>query len=89
VAGLPDVSSLCSFAKMASKHEDEASPSFLAEIRAAADALALPFTEAEIGKIAGAVTSLRVSAARVRLGLQLKDEPAFEFKHPPAPEHGQ
>ena len=54
----------------------------LAEIQAAAKAMSLPLTDAEIGKVASAVASLRVSAARVRENLSRNDEPAFAFRHP-------
>jgi hypothetical protein len=53
----------------------------LAEIRAAAEAMSLPLTDAEIGKVASAVASLRESAARVRENLSRNDEPAFAFRH--------
>jgi hypothetical protein len=54
----------------------------LTEIRALAETMSLPLTDAEIGKVAGAVASLRESAARVREGLSRNDEPAFAFRHP-------
>jgi hypothetical protein len=72
---------------MTSKDDSSPTASSLAEVRAAAKALALPFTEAEIAKIGGAVASLRVSAERLRLDLQRSQEPAFGFRHPSAPGH--
>lgn len=81
--GLPSFS----FPRMTGQDDTGPTPSSLAEVRAAAKALALPFTEAEIAKIGSAVASMRVSAARVRLDIQPHDEPAFGFRHPPAPGH--
>lgn len=52
------------------------------EIRAVAEAMSLPLSDAEIAKVAGAVASLRESAARVRENLSRNDEPAFAFRHP-------
>jgi hypothetical protein len=62
--------------------KDARAPTSLPDIRAVAEAKALPLSDAEIAKVAAAVASLRQSAARVREGLSRNDEPAFAFRHP-------
>ena len=61
---------------------DEHADATLAEIRAAAERAGLPLTAAQIEKVHVAVVSMRESAARLRQGLALTDEPAFGFVHP-------
>jgi hypothetical protein len=70
---------------MPARETDTRLPRLQAEISEAAQAVGLSFTEAQIAKIAGAVIQLRESAARVRTDLSRNDEPAFGFRHPPAP----
>jgi hypothetical protein len=51
------------------------------EVRTAAEHAGVPFTEAQIERVAVAVIAMRESAGRLRNGLARNDEPAFGFVH--------
>ena len=70
---------------MTSGDKTDPGASLQTEIGDAARAAGLPFTDAQLGKIASTVAKLRESAARLRTGLTRNDEPAFGFRHPPVP----